>query len=166
MSRRSVFIGLLIGCGLLTIGLAGVWYFDWPSQLMPSALIAIAVVVGACVGWIQRRRAFQSYWQRGCLGIRWRRQFPNDSKAAIRRFLIGFTDAFAFSDRIRHRLSPDDRVMELYHALYPPGTLADNMELERLAIDMQERYGIDLRSVWRDDITLGDLYAWSKTAKG
>ena len=42
--------------------------------------------------------------------------------------------------------------------LYPPGTLADNLELETLALKLEKRYGIDFQAFWREDITLGELY--------
>ncbi len=92
------------------------------------------------------------------MGIRWRRRFPNVPKTHIREFLNTFVDAFAFSQRRRCHFSPDDRVIDVYRALYPPGTLADNLELETLALKLEKQYGIDFHALWREDITLGELY--------
>ena len=108
--------------------------------------------------WIRRRRALRLYWDRACMGIRWRRRFPKAPKEQIREFLTIFVEAFCFRQR-RTCFSPDDRVMDVYRACYPPrGGLADAMELETLSLSFEKRYGIDLAGIWREDITLGELY--------
>jgi propanediol dehydratase small subunit len=166
MSLHRVVVGLLIGGCLVAAALAAVWHFDLPAELMPAALLVVTAVAGGLVAWTQRHRSLRPYWQRGCMGIRWRRRFPNDAKSAIREFLSTFTDAFAFSQRRRHRFAPEDRVMDIYRAVHPPGTLADNLELESLVSKLQRRYRIDALAVWRDDITLADLYEQTRRAKG
>lgn len=94
------------------------------------------------------------------MGIRWRRRFATSSKAEIRKFLDLFLDAFAFPARRRSYFSPGDKILDVYRALYPPGdALADCMELETLANDIQKHYRVDLANVWHDDLTLGELYA-------
>jgi len=93
------------------------------------------------------------------MGIRWRRRFPNSPKVQIREFLTIFVEAFAIRHRRRSCFSPDDRVMDLYRAYYPPGHgLADAMELETLSLRLENRYGLDMGAMWREDITLGELY--------
>lgn len=52
--------------------------------------------------------------------------------------------------------------MDVYRAGYPPGSLADSMELETLGLSLEKRYGMDFTAVWREDITLGELYELSK----
>ena len=81
---------------------------------------------------IQTRADLRPYWERACMGIRWRRRFPEAPKTEIREFLDLFVDAFAFRRKRRCRFSPDDKVMEVYRALYPPGGEMDCMELETL----------------------------------
>ena len=105
------------------------------------------------------RRALRPYWDRACMGIRWRRRFPDAPKTELREFLTIFVDAFCFDHKRRTCFSPDDRVMEIYRADYPPGSLGDSMELETLGLSLKKRYGIDFTAVWREDITLGELYA-------
>jgi propanediol dehydratase small subunit len=159
MSSRRIIIGLFIGGCFLAGGLAAVWYLGLPAQFLPIALLLVAAVCGGAMGYIHRSKSLRPYWERGCMGIRWRRRFPNSSKTDIREFLDIFVDAFAFNQKKRSRFSPDDRVMDVYRALYPPGDcLADCLELETLAVLIQERYAINLRAVLRDDITLGELY--------
>ena len=111
---------------------------------------------------IQRRRALQRFWDRHCMGIRWRRRFPDAPKTELREFLTIFVDAFCFDHKRRTCFSPDDRVMDVYRADYPPGSLADSMELETLGLSLAERYGIDFTAIWREDITLGELYEHTK----
>ncbi|MBL9172365.1 MAG: hypothetical protein JNL10_02420 [Verrucomicrobiales bacterium] len=159
MSSRRIIIGLLIGGCLLAVGLAAVWYFGFPERLVPIALFVVGGIVGGTFAHIHRSRSLRRYWERACMGIRWRRSFPDAPKADIREFLCLFVDAFAFSQKRRSRFSPDDRVMDIYRALYPPDdSLADSLELETLALRLEKRYGIDLHALWRDDVTLGQLY--------
>jgi propanediol dehydratase small subunit len=96
------------------------------------------------------------------MGIRWRRRFPDALKRELREFLTLFVDAFCFEHKRRTCFSPDDRVMDIYRADYPPGSLADSMELEALGLSLEERYGIDFTALWHEDITLGELYEHSR----
>jgi len=48
--------------------------------------------------------------------------------------------------------------MDVYHALYPPGSLADSLELETLCRSLKKRYGVDFAASGREDITLGEIY--------
>jgi propanediol dehydratase small subunit len=124
-------------------------------------IAAIAFVLTLPVQF-QRRRALRRFWDRHCMGIRWRRRFPDAPKTELREFLTIFVDAFCFDRKRRTGFSPDDRVMEVYRADYPPGSLADSMELETLGLRLEKRYGIDFTAVWREDITLGELYEHTK----
>jgi len=96
------------------------------------------------------------------MGIRWRRRFPDAPKTELREFLTVFVDAFCFDHRRRTCFSPEDRVMDVYRADYPPGSLSDSMELETLGLSLEKRYGIDFTAIWREDITLGELYEHTK----
>ena len=54
--------------------------------------------------------------------------------------------------------------MDVYRAVHPPKwTLADSMELESFATRCQTRCGIDVFGAWRDDITLGEVFALTRT---
>lgn len=136
------------------------------NSLTILLLMAVAAFVLTLPVQIQRRRALRRFWDRHCMGIRWRRRFPDASKSELREFLTIFVDAFCFEHTRRTCFSPDDRVMEVYRAEYPPGSLADDMELERFGLDLEERYGIDFTAVWREDITLGELYEHTKRHAG
>jgi hypothetical protein len=132
------------------------------STFHASLAIAILAVLISLSAWIGRRRALQQFWDRHCMGIRWRRRFPDAPRSELREFLTVVVEAFGFNNKRRTCFSPDDRVMEVYRAAYPRGNLADDMELERLGLELEERYGIDFTAVWREDITLGELYEHTK----
>lgn len=133
------------------------------SQLGALLTIAIIALLISLPTWVRRRRALGLYWDRACMGIRWRRRFPDSPKVEIREFLTMFVEAFGFGNKRRTRFSPDDRVMDVYRADYPPGILADSMELETLGLNLEKRYGIDFEAVWHEDITLGELYERTRT---
>ncbi len=129
------------------------------DALLTIAVLAVLISLPVSIG---RRRALRQYWDRACMGIRWRRRFPDALKTELREFLTIFVDAFCFDRRRRTCFSPDDRVMDVYRADYPPGSLSDSMELETLGLSLEKRYGIDFTAVWREDITLGELYEHTK----
>ncbi len=120
--------------------------------------IWIAAAVFAFGAVVERVR-LRKFWSRACTGRLWKRRFPHASKMEIREFLDLFIDAFAFRQSRRLCFSPDDRVMDVYRALYPyPKLMADSMELETFSLKASERYGVDLVPTWRVDITLGEIY--------
>jgi len=49
--------------------------------------------------------------------------------------------------------------MDIYHALYPTEwSIGDAMELEDLAGEMEETYGVHLDEVWHEGLSLGELF--------
>jgi len=103
----------------------------------------------------------KEYAQRPCTGARWRRRFPSADKAEIREFLSLFLDAFSFRERFRLHFDPDDRIMDVYRALYPSRLLpmGDGGEIEQLVGDFQERYGLDMEECFSAELSLGKLFA-------
>ncbi|MGO8765858.1 MAG: hypothetical protein ACLQSR_12095 [Limisphaerales bacterium] len=108
------------------------------------------------------RRVMRRFVERGCTGFRWRRRFPDASKSEIREFLDIFVEAFGFKQNWRLYFAPEDRVMDVYRALYPGHVRPDEMELEILVKDLQKQYRVDILSSWREDITLADLFAQTR----
>lgn len=123
-----------------------------------AALLAGVVLLATASGAVQHR-AFSSIASRSCGGRSWRQAFPTASKTDIRRLLQLFVDAFAISRKHALRLRPDDAVRAVYHSLNPPGwSIADAMELESLDLGLKTNYGVELKTFWRQDITLGELF--------
>lgn len=102
---------------------------------------------------------------RSCQGRVWRRAFPGASKDEIRQFLSSFTESFAFNDREKLKLNPNDQLLDIYRALYPHKWQADAMEFETLSDDLQSKYGVNFSSVWRDGLTLGQLFEQVQQAR-
>jgi hypothetical protein len=121
-------------------------------------IVSLAVVLFVLADW-HTTRTMRRFIERGCAGFRWRRRFPDASKSEIREFLDSFIGAFGFKQSWRLCFRPEDRVMDVYRTLYPPGrSLADGMELECLVEDLEKRYQVNILGSWSEDITLADLF--------
>ncbi|MEM9754216.1 MAG: hypothetical protein AAF916_12660 [Planctomycetota bacterium] len=127
--------------------------------------LALIVIFAGVVSWairahLRQKRAEAPYRARPCAGIRWRRAFPDATASEIGDFLDTVSDCldlFLCSDSKRV-FRPTDTVLELYHIHSPPGSFMDDMELERLALAAEDKYGID---IWKEpfcDWTLGELF--------
>lgn len=116
------------------------------------AVIILALLAGLLVDGLPRL-----YRQRSCQGREWLRAFPHASKQEIRQFLDLFVYAFAFRPRHKLKFRPDDQILSLYRLIYPSRNMPDALELETLALVVERAYGLDLRAIWRDDLTLGEL---------
>lgn len=127
-----------------------------------TLLYAVAAVAAIALIALTGGRLPDSYNRRKCQGTAWRRAFPAAPKSEIRGFLSTFVDAFALRDKDKLKLRPDDDILSIYRAFYPYPWIADSLELETLAKHMKSRYGVDLASLWRDDMTLGQLFAQAR----
>jgi hypothetical protein len=131
-----------------------------PSVPVLILLFAVAVVVavGVACG-CARRRSFRPIAERTHAGDEWRTHFPAVSDADIHAFLTLFEDAFAVGREHALKFRPDDRIMDIYRAVNPPGwTMADQMEMEIFGLTLDKRYGVKLGAIWRDDLTLGEVF--------
>lgn len=70
-----------------------------------------------------------------------------------------FLDAFMFGQKRRLCFSPDDKVIDVYRAIYTGNMFeADCLEMEIFSMDLEKRYGIDVNKCWHDGITLGEIF--------
>ena len=67
-------------------------------------------------------------------------------------------ESFAFRDREKLKLNPNDQLLDIYRALYPHKWQADALEFETLSEDLKSKYGVSFNDVWRDNLTLGQLF--------
>lgn len=127
---------------------------------MDTSTIIIVSLVAAAVAWsvLFGGRLPKPYHVRTCQGKGWRTAFPSSSKQDIREFLSVFVDAFAFSQKEKLKLNPEDQLLQIYRAIYPSRWTPDALEFETLAEDIQAKYGVSLESVWHDTLTLGELF--------
>ncbi len=98
-------------------------------------------------------------------GKGWRNAFPASSGQDIREFLSLFVEAFAFSQKERLNLNPEDTILQIYRARYPSKWTPDALEVETLAKDIEARYGFSLENVWHEQLTLGELFQVTQKAR-
>lgn len=69
--------------------------------------------------------------------------------------------AFGFTGESSLKFEPDDIILDVYKELYPPSILPtpDGLELESLAAHIEENYNVDFDEIWREDLTLGELFS-------
>lgn len=124
-------------------------------------LLLVAIIIYGAIrgGHIPKR-----YRSRKCMGKKWKSEFPNVKKEEIRKFLLLFTDAFAFNAEQKLKFEPQDKIIEIYSALYPLKG-ADSLELETLADDIEKEYLVNFNQVWSENLTLGELFNYVMNAK-
>ena len=69
-----------------------------------------------------------------------------------------FASSFAFRQQERLKFGPDDQLLQIYRAIYPSAWEPDALELETLERSLKNRYGIALAEIWRDNLSLGQLF--------
>lgn len=133
---------------------------------MDTSTIVILSLIAALVLWsvLFGGRLPSPYYTRSCQGKGWRTTFPFAPKQEIREFLSVFVDAFAFSQKERLKLNPEDQVLQIYRAIYPSRWTPDAMEIETFAKDVEAKYGFSLESVWHEKVTLGELFQIAQKA--
>ena len=106
----------------------------------------------------------KKYRNRYCAGKNWKKAFPDAPKDEIRKFLLLFTDAFAFSSKNKLKFEPNDKVIDIYRELYPSKWMEDALEVETLAADIEREYSVNFNNIWHDDVTLGEMFSKIKNA--
>jgi hypothetical protein len=127
-------------------------------------IIGAVVIIAAMPIEKERKRRLQRYWDRVCTGGDWLKHFPTVPKGDIRKFLQAFSDGFAFKKQQRLKFAPDDKVMDIYRALYPSEGWPDALEIETFSENLKKEYGFDLATVTDPDVTLGQLFAMIRKA--
>jgi hypothetical protein len=117
-------------------------------------VIAIVIAWSFYTGHVPKK-----YRIRNCTGKNWKVKFPDTPKEDIRKFLFLFTDAFAFSRKQKLKFEPDDKILDIYKALYPAKWMADSLEVETLSEDIEREYNVNFASIWHENLTLGDLFS-------
>jgi hypothetical protein len=116
-------------------------------------VVVLLLIVAALVDTLPKL-----YARRNCAGRKWAQEFPGSSKDEIRKFLLLFVDAFAFKPAHRLQFEPSDRIIDIYNATTGRWGV-DSMELETLAATLEREYRVAFSSVWREGLTLGDLFS-------
>jgi len=127
---------------------------------MATLTVLLVSAIAAAIAWamLSGGKLPVPFTARSCQGRSWYRSFPEASMEEIREFLSTFTESFAFDDGEKLKLNPNDQLLDIYRALYPHNWQADALEFEVLRDDLQSKYGITFSSVWREGLTLGQLF--------
>jgi propanediol dehydratase small subunit len=126
---------------------------------MTATVLVIAVMFGiSLIAAYFGLNLPKRYRERSCQGRLWRREFPAAPKTEIREFLTLFVKGFAFRESDKLKFHPSDELLQIYRALYPSKWQADALELETFSKLIKSRYGVDLSSIWREDLTLGQVF--------
>ena len=125
-----------------------------------AIFVALAFVLLGSALWSRKYGGYipEPYRSRACQGTAWRRSFPAASKEEIREFLSTFAESFAFRDSQKLQVQPQDEILAIYRALYPSTGGIDALELETLAQRIDKQYKVDLRHIWHEKLTLGQLF--------
>jgi hypothetical protein len=132
---------------------------------LSTIVLVIAVTSAILCGVVSAARLPGPFASRGCQGKGWREAFPSAPKSEIRQFLVLFVDAFSFPNKEKLKFSPDDKILSIYRALYPSRWMPDALEVETLAKDIEAKYGLPFASVWSENLTLGELFAITRSGR-
>jgi hypothetical protein len=105
----------------------------------PAATVLAALLHGAYTYHPTRRFLRRCTCDRD----RWSGEYPADQLPLVVDVLHLVCRVFLLSEDDVFRLRPDDRLLAIYKAAYPYGG-ADALELESLARELRESYGVDL----------------------
>ncbi len=133
---------------------------------MNETYVLIFIIATTLVAalFINRFHLPKAYLNRKCMGKEWLNAFPNSSKAEIRNFLCVFSESFMFKTKDQLKFEPNDKLYEIYRAVYPSQHSPDAMELETFATLLYKQYNFKLESIWSENITLGEVFAEIKNA--
>jgi hypothetical protein len=124
----------------------------WDKAAFWVFAVAVALIVEGTSRWRLRAMA-----RRDCAGRRWLRSFPGASKADIREFLGVVVDCFRLPGKYRLKFGPEERILDVYRAIHVTG-MPDSLELETFALELERRYQLKLESMWRADLTIGEVF--------
>ena len=84
----------------------------------------------------------------------WAREFPG-KLPTVEAVLTIFCAAFLFNKRYRFQFCPNDKVIDIYNGT--TGPVADELQLEELAMGLEESFGVDLLANFNESTTLRDI---------
>ena len=128
-----------------------------------TILILVTVLEFVVWGLLYEGRLPLPYSRRSCQGRAWRNQYPGKSSHEIREFLDTFVQAFAYGSK--DKLNPDDQIIEIYRSQYTNNFQVDVMELETLELDIKNQFQIDLKDIWHESMTLGELFEFTNESR-
>jgi len=98
------------------------------------------------------------------MGRKWKQAFPGSPKSEIREFLLTFSEAFCFQPKHKLKFEPEDKIYDIYRAVYPSKSAPDAMEVEFFSLLLEQEYGFNLAGAWSENLSLGEVYSAIKNA--
>ena len=131
----------------------------WQAILV---LTLVLLVFWTIIPGFRHRRYLRAIRNRNSGEPLWLEQF-GESRDVVERTLVIFCNAFLLKSAMRFQFRPDDRVMDIYKGT--TGPVADEMQLERLTMDIEEEFGVDVLDTFDETTTLADLVSLSMGGK-
>lgn len=120
----------------------------------------VSLSVALVVNVLRERRRLRPFYERGDWRAEWLARFPEVAENEVSEFLEMFVHAFCLRQGSEFAFRPDDRLIDVYRAIYPGPGMADGLEFETFVMSVERRYGVDLGALWREDVTLGEVFGW------
>jgi hypothetical protein len=121
-------------------------------------LLAIGLTIGV-TSEIMCRKSKKALLTRPCAISIWRDMFPASTEENIREYLTLVADCYELGQSEGVMIQPSDRLIDIYHALYPPKWSAvDSLEGETFACELNKRYGFNINHLWSDTLTMGEVF--------
>ena len=114
-----------------------------------------AIAVVWIVFWLVERVRLRRYASRPCQGRAWKSVFPTARKEEIRDFLGAFIDGFALPRRLKLKLNPEDKPVDIYEVV---AAGIDSFEFESFGMELEKRFGKGLNEQMDESWTLGDIF--------
>lgn len=130
-------------------------------QVIMSAALLVILFLVIVFGYEKRYGGYmpETFRNRPCQGFVWKRAFPDSPNDEIRDFLYQFTQAFGYRRGQMLQVAPEDTLIAIYRAEYPPGGFdVDQCELEALAIQIKKKYKVEFTILWSETLTFGMLF--------
>jgi hypothetical protein len=123
-----------------------------------TSIVIIAIILSVlAIAFISELR----HWRYRCIIYRrtptmsdWTEVFPNDMPT-VEGVLAIFCDAFMFKRRYTFHFHPEDVVMHVYR--HTTGPIADELQMERLTMDIRKSFGVDVADTLDENATLRDI---------
>ena len=131
---------------------------------MSIAYIVLAIFIVFTWAYFFGGNVPRAYRQRKCMGRKWKSVFPQSPKTEIREFLLMFAEAFCFQPEHKLKFEPEDKICDIYRAIYPSKSAPDVLEVETFSLLLEQEYGFDLAHVWSETLSLGEVYRAIKNA--
>jgi hypothetical protein len=116
----------------------------------------ILFIAWSLIPGVRHWRFRRSICQRRSAQSQWANAFPN-AASTVEQVLMILCEVFEFNARYRYHFHPDDKVLDIYKGT--TGPISDSLEMERLALELEKSFGVDVVPSFSANATLHDIVA-------